>query len=164
MTAAMPRRPGTGPRDGGFSLIEMLIALLVISVGLLGMAGLQAYSLRNNVSAYHRTLADDLAYQVFDAMRANRPAALSGDYEFALTDTVPTSASTRAETDLVHWFYRRPANQSGPTGLFDRYLPGGMGAIDCTTNAPNCVVIVQWNDTRGQGLGATQQLSVSTRL
>ncbi len=55
----------------GFTLIEVLIAMLVLAVGLLGLAGLQATSLRNNQSAYNRSQATQLAYDLADRMRAN---------------------------------------------------------------------------------------------
>ena len=55
----------------GFTLIEVLIAMLVLSLGLLGLAGVQARSLKNNVSAYNRAQATQLAYDMADRMRAN---------------------------------------------------------------------------------------------
>ena len=58
-------------RQSGFSLIEVLVAVLVLSVGLLGMAALMASSMRNNQSANFRTQATNLAYDYIDMMRAN---------------------------------------------------------------------------------------------
>lgn len=55
----------------GFTLVEVLIAMVVLAVGLLGLAGLQATSLRNNQSAYNRSQATELAYDIADRMRAN---------------------------------------------------------------------------------------------
>jgi type IV pilus assembly protein PilV len=74
MTRNNGRRPSR-PKQGGFSLIEVLIAVLVFSVGLLGLAGLQAISLKNVHSAYLRTQATFLAYDMIDRMRANKNAA-----------------------------------------------------------------------------------------
>lgn len=59
----------------GFSLLEVLIALIVLSVGLLGLAGLQAYSMRYNLSANHRTQATNLAQQFIDTAKSYRGAA-----------------------------------------------------------------------------------------
>lgn len=59
------------PRQAGFSMIEVLVAVLVLSVGLLGMAALMASSMRNNQSANFRTQATNLAYDYIDMMRAN---------------------------------------------------------------------------------------------
>ncbi len=56
---------------GGFALVEVLVAVVILAVGLLGLAGLQASSLGNNQSAYNRSLATQLAYDIADRMRAN---------------------------------------------------------------------------------------------
>ncbi len=58
-------------KNAGFTLIEILIAVLVLSIGLLGMAGLQASSLKNNVIAYKHSQATLLAYDLADRIRAN---------------------------------------------------------------------------------------------
>ena len=58
-------------KSQGFTLIEMLIALVVLSIGLLGLASLQATSLRMNDSAYFRTQAVSLGYDIFERMRGN---------------------------------------------------------------------------------------------
>ncbi|WP_438438152.1 type IV pilus modification protein PilV [Hydrogenophilus thermoluteolus] len=60
------------------SQIEILIAVLVLAVGLLGVAALQANALKTNQSAVARSQAAMLAYLILDAMRANRDAATSG--------------------------------------------------------------------------------------
>lgn len=62
-------------RQRGFTLIESLIALLVISVGLLSVAGLQLLSKRSNYDAAQRTTAAHLAYDLLERMR-NNPAGL----------------------------------------------------------------------------------------
>ncbi len=58
-------------RQTGYSLIEVLIAIVVTSIGLLGLAAMQATGLRNNHSAYNRSQATVLAYDIADRMRAN---------------------------------------------------------------------------------------------
>ncbi len=63
----------------GFSLLEVLIALVVLSVGLLGLAGLQAYSMRYNLSANYRTQATNLAQQFIDIAKGYRGAVNPGD-------------------------------------------------------------------------------------
>lgn len=60
----------------GFTLLEVMIAVLVLSLGLLGLAGLQVYSMRNNQSANYRTQATNLAYQLLDMARAHRGDAI----------------------------------------------------------------------------------------
>ena len=55
----------------GFSLLEVLIALLIFSLGMLGLAGLMVVSVKTNQSAYQRTQASFLAQSMADRMRAN---------------------------------------------------------------------------------------------
>ena len=62
-------------RSTGFSIIEVLVALLVLAIGLLGLAALQAQGLRFNHDAYVRTQATHLAYDIIDRMRSNRANA-----------------------------------------------------------------------------------------
>lgn len=67
-------------REKGFSLIEVLVALLVLSIGLLGLAALQTTSLKYNTDSYTRTQATLLAYDIMDRMRANLAAVSAGNY------------------------------------------------------------------------------------
>lgn len=61
----------TMQRSQGLSLIEVLVALLVLSVGLLGLVALQSFTLQANQGAYHRTQAVNAAYEIVDFMRSN---------------------------------------------------------------------------------------------
>ena len=56
----------------GFSLMEVLVAMVVLSVGLLGLAALQTQGMRYNNEAYFRTQANNAAYQFIAMMRADR--------------------------------------------------------------------------------------------
>lgn len=61
--------------QAGFSLIEVMVAVLVLALGLLGFALLQTMNLRYTQSADYRTRATDLAYEMLDQMRINKMAA-----------------------------------------------------------------------------------------
>jgi len=71
----------------GFTLIEVLISLVVISIGLFGIAGMQLQSLKTSHDAYLRTQATFLAYDLIDKMRANRTAAIAGEYNTGFSST-----------------------------------------------------------------------------
>lgn len=128
-------------RQRGMTLVETLVALVVLSIGLLGVAALQMASLRNNHAAHTRSQATALAYDVADRMRANRTAAINGNYDVAIGSTIATP-STLAEIDLTAWKNSLAAA-----------LPAGDGAItsdDAVTGDPNIVrVTIQWDDSRG---------------
>ena len=144
-----------GVRQFGSSLVEVLVAALVLSIGLLGLASLQATSLHFNVSALHRSAATDLAYDITDRMRANRAAALDEAYDGqAFADTPPacaevTLSGTRAQRDLQAW-----------TTQLACQLPQGMGAIDRTDDV--VTVRIQWDDSRGQE--PAQQFAMEAEL
>ncbi len=78
----------------GFSLIEVLVALLVLSIGLLGLAMLQVTGLKFNSDSYSRTQATILAYDIIDRMRANSGAAGTGSY--TVNDTAAASTKYSA--------------------------------------------------------------------
>lgn len=81
----MIRRPASKHAVGGFSLIEVLIALVVLAVGLLGVAMMQMLNLRFTQSANQRTIATNLAYELIDVMRTNR--LLSAQYQAITYDS-----------------------------------------------------------------------------
>src|SRR5262249_19574555 len=64
----------------GFTLVEALVALVVLSIGLLGVAKLVMGAVHADDSAYMRGQATQLAYELLDQMRANRPGATAGFY------------------------------------------------------------------------------------
>lgn len=121
-------------------MVEILVAILVLAVGLLGLANLQVTTLQFNNSAYLRSQAINLASDMADRMRANRAAAIAAGspYDIDITDTPPWPV-TLADTDLVEW----------RTTLANT-LPGGTGAITVAADGL-ATIVVCWDDTRGAG-------------
>ena len=127
--------------QGGFTLVEVLIAVLVLSIGLIGLASLQGVALQFNNSAFLRSQATNLAYDMADRVRANRRAALNlGAYNLAVADATP-AAGALADTDLNEW---RTALQNN--------LPGGTGGVVIDAVNNNLTIVVCWDDTRGEGV------------
>jgi type IV pilus assembly protein PilV len=135
--------------QSGFTMLEVLVSILIMAIGMLGLAGLMAASMRNNHGAYHRTQAVWLAYDVADRMRANRQNALAGSYNIALGAVAPGGGAINA-VDLTQWLNAVSA------------LPQGLGAVNVAGGA--VTITVQWNDTRATGGGAAQQFQMQTRL
>ncbi|HOB61103.1 MAG TPA: type IV pilus modification protein PilV [Candidatus Competibacteraceae bacterium] len=136
------------PKHAGFTLLEILVSIIILAVGLLGLASLQATSIRFNQSAYLRSQATVLAYDMIDRMRANIVAAHNGNYDIAVTDTAPTGTSQLTDIDRRQW------------RIALSHLPSGTGGI--THSGDQFTVIVQWDDSRGQS--AAQQFVVMTKL
>lgn len=128
----------------GVGLIEVMISVLILGIGLLGVAAMQATALRNNQSALERTQATIQSYSILDAMRANRNIALGGGYNLARTCAAP-AAGTLAQNDLRRWI------SSLKTTLGDN--DGSCGTIAC--NGDTCTITVEWDDSRAvDGLDA----------
>ncbi len=141
-------------KSSGFSLLEVLIALIVLSIGLLGLAAIQITGLKDNQSAYFRTSATVLAYDLSDRMRLNRTVAEAGGYNLALTDAAPTG-TTLADTDRIAWLNN-----------IATVLPTGDGAIGLTTVGTKQIVniTIQWDDSRSSSGSSTQSFVMSTEL
>lgn len=125
----------------GITMIEVLVALVILSIGLLGLASLQANALKYNQSAYMRTQATQYAYDIADRMRANRDVALAGGYDIALADAAPTS-TTVVDQDLAAWL--------GDVAT----LPNGDGSI--VRNNQQFTITVQWEDDRTEATQANR--------
>jgi type IV pilus assembly protein PilV len=147
--------PSRSRPDSGFTLLEVLIALLVMSIGLLGIGKMMMLSARANDSAYMRSQATALGYTILDAMRANRAQAIVQGYDTALgvfpgasagcgtTVAAACNPLQQVQNDLWQWGTSLAAQ-----------LPGGVGSVttvtgaDTATGAANitATVTVQWTD------------------
>lgn len=105
-------------RSAGFTLLEVLIALVVLSIGLLGIAALQGVGLRSSHGAYLTSQASLLAYDMADRIRAN-PAGYPDDINFP-TDCPepPLPDAPLAAADLAEW-----------SCSVENLLPQGSGSI-----------------------------------
>lgn len=131
--------------QSGFTLLEVLIALLVLSIGLLGLAGLQAKGLRYNQSAYLRSVATAQAYNMADRIRANRAGASAGDYDnvsglpsYTNCDTNACTPAQMAAFDVYQW---NTDNKNA--------LPSGQGRVTVQNANPRVLTVtVMWDDQR----------------
>ena len=144
MDTAHRRRAALSQRvaSTGFTLIEVLVAVLVTSLGLLGLAILQARSTDFNHSAYLRSQATQLAYVITDRMRANRRAALNGEYDAVdFADPQPVcgeqAAGSIAVRDIAAW-----------RSAIGCSLPQGHARIQ--RNGSVFTIGVQWDDSRAE--------------
>ena len=125
-------------RNRGVSLIEVLIAVLVLSIGVLGLAALQGVSLQANQSAYHRTQATNLAYEIADYTRVNRSAAIN-------SGAVPL---------LPAW-----------QNFVDQRLPNGALTVTWNGAIEEIVVTVTWDESRlSDAPGGKEQVQIRTRI
>lgn len=131
----------------GFTLLEVMIALVIFSIGLLGLAGLQAGGLRSNTQAQLRTIATIQAYDMAERIRANPRGVEDGDYN-AFDDATPTaedciSAACTADEMATYDYYEWVTNTQN-------VLPSGHGTV--SSNVVNGVrlftITVMWDEER----------------
>ena len=102
-------------QSSGFTLLEVMIAMMILAIGLLGMASLMVTSLQNNQGAYARAQATVLAYDIVERMRANRTKAEADSSPYALASGSPGDAakdcqqngcnpSEMAAWDMAQWW------------------------------------------------------------
>ena len=141
-------------KQKGFTLLEVLVAMVVLSVGLLGLAGLMGASMRNNQSSSQRTQAAWLAYDVIDRMRGNRTAAIAAanNYNTTIGGTACAFIGL-ACIDLTDW-----------KATLAYALPAGDGAVAVIPATGAVKVTIQWNDSRGTGGNSAQNITVDTQL
>jgi type IV pilus assembly protein PilV len=132
--------------QSGFTLVEVLVAVVVLAVGLLGLAGLQVTSVRFNNSAYLRSQATNLAYDIADRIRANRSVALAspGAYDSVAIQSPPPACALPSGTGVI--------------------CKGTLDAADNCTVIPGSVfsISVIWDDSRGQS--PVQRFRMMTQL
>jgi type IV pilus assembly protein PilV len=112
----------------GVTLLEVLITIVVLSIGLLGYAGLQTMSLKNNTSAFQRSQATLLTYDIVDRMRANKPNLASYSVAMGTLGSYP---------DVMSW--KNNVAAALPNGDASIVAPLGTGVVTIT---------IQWDDNR----------------
>jgi type IV pilus assembly protein PilV len=93
-------------RQCGFSLIEVVVTLVILAIGLLGVAGMQARLQQSEMEAYQRSQALLLLDDMANRLAANRNAAASyvaATAAAAAGSTCPTSVATQLERDASEW-------------------------------------------------------------
>jgi type IV pilus assembly protein PilV len=138
-------------RQRGFGLIEVLVSLLIVSIGLLGIASLQAMALKNTGSSMERSQAVIQTYSYLDFLRANRAQAVISELDLPMTCDPENLPGTQVEQR--RWI----------TQLHETLGPESCGMVECMGGG-KCTVTVQWNDSRAEGGLEEQQLVTETIL
>lgn len=149
-------------RQSGVSLIEVLVSTLILAIGLVGVAGMQALALHNNQEAQMRSHASALAYDLADRMRNNVAAANAGMYDPATASTVSTcytpsgcAMGDMARDDMQRWLTNVAATLPMGAGFvcIDSTPDDGADASNpqCDGNGTLYTIKVWWdNDHDGQ--------------
>ena len=170
------RRP---KRQGGFTLIEVLVSAMILSVGLVGVAGLQVVALKNNQSAYMRSQVNALAYDLADRMRSNVSGAEDGFYDpeaaaaqAPCSTNVGCSTQELAQNDLAEWNASLAANLPLGKGFVcvdsTPHDGASVAAPACDGNGTQFSVKVWWDDNRDGAISVaeanTERMSINFQL
>jgi type IV pilus assembly protein PilV len=144
--------------QSGFSLIEVLVALIILSMGMLGMGKMLMLSMKSNGTAYSNTQAMSLANAMLERIRANRTVALAGaasSYSLpALTSTSSFGAGPNCLTAACSSSAIGTSDVAGWLGLLasTNGLPSGKGSITFASlnNQTSVSIVVQWDDSVAQ--------------
>ena len=153
-----PTHQPTTTAQTGFTLIEVMIALLVLAFGLMGLAGLQATGIKNNNSAYVRSIAAQYAAEISDRMRANTAidySTITAAPHSACKATAGCTTTEMAENDMQEW-------QDGLAAS----LPLGAGTVTpiAVSNPDKAFVVnIFWDDERSGVAPSTPNFKVSVR-
>lgn len=128
----------------GYTLIELLIALVLVSIGFLGVLSAQSHSLEGSIDISQQVSALQLADDITQRILANRRAAENGAYRYAGAGSgaqlgvcsgsaaISCDGAAIARDDIDEWIYR-----------LQQQLPGGAGLIEYQ-DAGLMLVTVEW--------------------
>lgn len=145
--------------QAGVGLIEVLVAVLILSLGVLGVAALQTRALSNNGSTMQVSMATVASYSILEAMRADRTNALAGSYNTSSpikANACPAAGTSLAGYNLNQWCTLQLAT----------YLPAAASTtatIACTAANGSCTVVITFDDSRAGG-SATQTITTTAGL
>jgi type IV pilus assembly protein PilV len=150
----------------GTSLIEVMMAVLVFSIGLIGLAGLMVMASRSSHAAYLRTQVTFLASNMANRMSANSTGVWKGDYN---SDNYPLGATEDrcAEGAACNSAALAAHDQKLWSSQLKTFLPDPSATVQCSVAAigginpapdlsrkppygGNCMMTISWNE---QGAG-----------
>lgn len=160
----------------GFTLLEALIALLVLTIGLLGAAGMLVTSVRNSHNSYLRSQASFIADSMIERMRANPLGIWQGLYDGNLDASTPAAPSCGGTAAGCTPQQVAAYDRAAVAGQVRQHLPLGRGTVQCALvgAAPassvgirpvngQCTITMSWDEKRdvdAAGAPASQQFQL----
>ncbi|MBF0108253.1 MAG: type IV pilus modification protein PilV [Magnetococcales bacterium] len=154
-----------GKKNSGFSLLEIMITLVILSIGLLGLARLQLGAIKQVYSSHLRSQALFLSRDILERMRANRTLALNGAYaaqlDVAVTSVLDCAAVSCTPAQMVTYDLAQWKDDLA------QLLPSGDGeivAIDSGGLENLFVINVRWDDNRSNEVTEYTTFSLRTEI
>jgi type IV pilus assembly protein PilV len=131
--------------QSGFTLLEVMIAMVIFSIGLLGLAGLQARGIQSTGMSQGRSIAIIQAYDMADRIRANPVGVTNGNYNaipLGLSPAMDCINVTCVPADLAAFdAFEWNTNNSN-------VLPSGNGRVDIDLTGTQFTITVMWDEDR----------------
>jgi len=161
-------------KQKGFTLIEAMIAVVVFSFGLLGVAGVMLVAVKSNHNGYMRSQANFLAHSIIESMRGNSWAVWNNVYDgtyqgYSAVDGVCTSASpcncsSVARRDTQKWSNMITNTLTNGSGSISCAASGAYGSYTCgQSDQPYlglCTVTVTWNESNEKDASSEQSVTI----
>lgn len=119
----------------GFTIVEILVAIIVMSIGIMGLMRLQMSTLQVNQGSSYRSQAVWAASDILDRMRANKSVLENQGYDVAIADEPPGDRTTVANNDIAEWLEH-----------LENWLPDGDGSINYDPADQLVTVTIQWDE------------------
>jgi len=129
----------------GFTLLEVMIAMVIFSIGMLGLAGLQARGLQSNTTAQYRTIATIQAYDMADRIRANARGITDGDYD-AIGTNIPAAVNCISGTCTAAQMAQFDHFEWNTTN--GNVMPSGRGSVDIVVGTGRFTITMMWDEDR----------------
>ncbi len=175
-------------KQSGFSLIEVMIAALILSIGILGVAGLQIVGMRGTQHSYMKQQAMSLVHSLTERMHSNKAGVISGDYLFnssgfdcSATPPVCSGSASNCSTaeiaqldklNLICGYKSGSGNRTGGVKITSATdiatFAGGQLNVTCPNTCATGEVRIEalW-DERGyeeETVGTTESIIINTRI
>lgn len=135
--------------QSGLSLIEVLITVVLVSIGLLGLAGLQLTSVQNSNSSSERFVATTLAQDILERMRANRNRAIGPGRVYNLAMGADPGVGGVEGADLDAW-----------KEAVEAALPSGQGAVAVDDDSV-ATITLEWTDASDKNADDSRAMSLT---
>ena len=168
--------PLPSPAEAGFSLIEVLVAIIILSIGMLGAVGMQAAAMQSNKETRNQSVATSFARELAEKMRGNHTVAIksaAADNPYLIAETTLTgtaafvaptencftiacsSAAAVASWDMADWKNRVQNALPDPKirVCFDKapFAADGTAQWACTDDGDITVLKMAWTSTSTDG-------------
>lgn len=137
----------------GFTMIEVLVAVVILSVGILGMAGLQGVALKQTANSQFYSQATKLAHDMAERMRANRATVLESADSYKVDPATQLTAPSVDCTTVTCTGQQLAAHDRYQWWLAVRALPSGNASVTVNMAARTADIRVLWDNERTGATG-----------